>query len=102
MDNAKIFSQLISKSRSLTKVSERRLQLVAYARGGGGGGGAAKPSFIHVTSLCCSDTARKIIPSCGKISTRHKRMQGRGDGTMQPLWPCNKVLKPNFQSIISN
>ena len=56
---------------------------------------------MHVTSLCCSDTARKIVPSCGKISTRHKRMPGRGDGTMPPLWPCNKVLKPTFQSIIS-
>ena len=28
-------------------------------------------------------------------------MQIRGNGTMPPLWPCNKVLKPNFQSIIS-
>ena len=60
-----------------------------------------RPSLIHVTSLCCLDTARKIVPLCGKISTRHKRMQGKGDGTMPPLWPCNKVLKPNFQSIIS-
>ena len=56
---------------------------------------------MHVTSLCCSDTARKIKPSCGKTSTRHKSMQGRGDGTKPPLWPCNKVVKPNFQSVIS-
>ena len=35
MDNAKIFSQLMFKSRSLAKVSERRLQPVAYAGGGG-------------------------------------------------------------------
>ena len=27
-------------------------------------------------------------------------MQG-SHGVMPPLWPCNKVLKPNFQSIIS-
>ena len=33
MDNAKIFSQLTSKSRSSAKVSERRLQPVAYAGG---------------------------------------------------------------------
>ena len=33
MDNAKIFSQLMSKSRSLAKVRERRLQPVAYAGG---------------------------------------------------------------------
>ena len=60
-----------------------------------------RPSLIHVTSLCRSDTARKIVPSWGKTSTRHKRMQGRGYGTMTPLCSCNKVLKPNFQSIIS-
>ena len=34
MNNAKIFSQLMSTSRSLAKVSERRLQPVAYAGGG--------------------------------------------------------------------
>ena len=27
-------------------------------------------------------------------------MQG-SHGTMPPLWPCNKVLSPNFQSLIS-
>ena len=40
-----------------------------------------------------------------KISLRHRRTRG-GEGTVpcpppHPLWPCNKVLKPNFQSIIS-
>ena len=34
MDNAKIFSQLMSKSRSLDKVREKRLQPVAFAGGG--------------------------------------------------------------------
>ena len=33
MDNAKIFLQLMSKSRSLAKVRERRLQPVVYAGG---------------------------------------------------------------------
>ena len=33
MDNTKIFSQLMSKSRSLAQVSKRRLQPVAYAGG---------------------------------------------------------------------
>ena len=86
MDNAKIFSQLMSKSRSLAKVRERRLQPVAYAGGAPKRAFPLRPSSIHVTNLCCSDTARKIVPSRGKTSTRHKRMQGRGDGTMPPLF----------------
>ena len=75
----------LSKSRSLAKVSERRLQPVAYARGAPKRAPPLRPSSIHVTSLCCSDTARKIVPSCGKFSTRHKRMQGRGTVPCPPL-----------------
>ena len=44
MDNAKIFSQLLSKSRSLAKEHERRLQPVAYA--GGGAPKRAPPSGL--------------------------------------------------------
>ena len=84
MDNAKIFSQLMSKSRNLTKVSERRLQPAVYARGAPKRAPPLRTSLIDVTSLCCSDAAKIIVPSCGKISTRHKRMQGRGDVTMPP------------------
>ena len=28
-------------------------------------------------------------------------MRGSHDAMPSPLWPCNKVLKPNFQSTIS-
>ena len=43
IDNAKILSQRMSKSRSLTKLSERRLQPVAYA---GGASMRAPPSSL--------------------------------------------------------
>ena len=36
----------------------------------------------------------------GLSRSNHRRTQG-GLGTIPPLRPCNKVLKSNFQSIIS-
>ena len=42
-----------------------------------------------------------IRPRFGLSRSDHRRAQG-GHGAMPPpLWPCNKVLKSNFQSIIS-
>ena len=54
MDNAKIFSQLMSKSRSLAKISDRRLQpllvcaVIDSKLPKGGGAGA----WYHAASLC--------------------------------------------------
>ena len=58
------------------------------------------PSAIHVKSLCRSDTSRKIVPHCGKISSGHRRMHWGDTVPCPPFWPWNKMLKPNFQSII--
>ena len=41
-----------------------------------------------------------IRPRFGLNRSDHRREQGE-HGAMPPLWPCNKVLKPDFQSIIS-
>ena len=40
-----------------------------------------------------------IRPRFGLRRSDHRRMQG--GWVPCPPWPCNKVLKPNFQSIIS-
>ena len=48
MDNAKIFSQPMSKSRSLAKVSERRVQPVAYAGGAPKRAPPLRPSLIQL------------------------------------------------------
>ena len=87
MDNAKIFSQFMFKSRSLAKVSERRLQPEAYA---GGGLLSVRPlrlSLIHVTSLCCSDIARKIVPSCGKFLRAISACRSGGTVPCPPFGP---------------
>ena len=42
-----------------------------------------------------------IKPRFGLCRSDHRRTQGGGGTVMPSLWPCNKVLKPNFQSIIS-
>ena len=59
-----------------------------------------RPSSIHVTSLCRSDTAKKSYHNVEKFP----RAIGayRGARCHAPLfWSCNKVIKPNFQSIVS-